>query len=556
MPIYYTTDYKLIVGYDKDPINKFRPIISKLLIDKFGKSSLNTEQIIASLFFTMDWYAKELLKILNKENDLCFFQSIFLLHEISCDCHRANPNKSPISQLSDQDFSLYRRVLKLCLEQACDIPLKNNIPFSKEYLKSKEKTLENILYLGDFIYTLSNIMAQMHLVEDSIDLKFTDDNQFYFDHKHHYGYIIESIVTSNSTHLEKAVFGKSDFDDFFEATKECLDVDYDKAVATIMLIHKELENQGGKFQLNEWFVFPKNLENIYNIPYAAGEVFYKGLTLSKENKLPILEAVYKPQSIQRYLYRPFLIWNVNGTDFTIVGDGIFQESIVSLCTNAFGWNKYPIEWENECFKAYINRKVKENDKILEDVAEKIIRENKIVFDRNITHFKKWNNKNIDIDNSECGEIDFLFLYQNKIFIADCKHNIARYDMNNYKNDYAAFDTNKKAYNKTLAKKILFLESNINAIKEHFQVILNDTDYKIDTSIVEGIFIVNTPTFIMYNNKFRIYTLKSFEELLTGEFVDQSFQIIIEEEDSVKMIKVEYPYFKKPNYFLFDIENDE
>ena len=498
MPIYFTADHKLIAGYDKGPINKFRPLISKELIHKFGTGPFEAEKITKALFFCLEWYTEEMLKILRSENDLAFFQDLFMLHEFSCEFHRSAPNKSPIPQLSDQDFAMYRRVLKLCLEQGCDIPLRTGQVNTPKYLKSKENIIEDLLYLGEFVYLFSNLLAQQHLVEDCVDLKFTDEQLYYFDHKHHYGFIIDEILKEIPDHLSKAVIDKNAFNDFIKAAKTCLDVDYDKAIATIQAVHNHFDSQGGKAVLDEWFIYPKNLENLYGIPFDKGEIFYSGLTLSRKNKLSIQDAVYKPQSINRYLYRPFLIWNVDGKDLTIIGDGIFIESIGSLCSNSLGWGKYPSEWENECFKKFIIDKMRQNDKVLEDVAEEVLNSNSIVYDRNLTKLKKWNNQNINIDTPQCGEIDFIFLYDKKIFIADSKHQTARYDMNNFKNDYSSFETGKKPYNKTLTRKVVFFSQRIDELEEHFQVLQNDRDFKLTTEDIEGIFIVNTPTFIMFN----------------------------------------------------------
>ena len=556
MPIFYTSDHKFLAWYDKSPIAKYRPEISQELVNKFGKGPFSTSEVTEALFFTLDWYANTFIDILRNENDLCFYQSIFMLHEFSCEFHRHKPNRSPITQMNDQDFAMYRRILKLCLEQACDIQLNGKEVLTPEYLKSKENTIDDLLYLGDFIYGCSNLLAEQHLIEDCVDLLFTKDDLYYFDHKHHYGYIIDETLKTFSSHLEKAVTRKDDFKEFVKAAKNCLGVEYDKAVSTIQLIHENFKSQGGKLVLDEWFIYPKNLEHLFEIPYEKGEIFFKGLTLTKDNKMPLKEAVYRPQNLNRYLYRPFLIWNVDGKDLTIVGDGIFIESIMSLCTNGFGWNKYPPEWGNRCFKEFVKEKVSKNDKILEDTIEQILKNNTVIYDRNITSLKKWSNQNVNIDNKDCGEIDFLFLHGNKVCIADSKHQTARYDMNNFKNDYASFDTNKKAYNKTLKRKVSYLEHRMDDIEEHFQVVLNDKNFKLSTSKLEGIFIVNTPTFIMYNNEYRIYTLKAFEELVKGEFVDEVFQLIIEEDDHEKFLFVKYPYFRKPTYHVFDLEDDE
>ena len=62
----------------------------------------------------------------------------------------------------------------------------------------------------------------------------------------------------------------------------------------------------------------------FGVTAEIGNKFYSGLTLSRENKLSIADAVYKPHSLFRYLYRPFLIWNVDGNDLVIVGQSLWH----------------------------------------------------------------------------------------------------------------------------------------------------------------------------------------------------------------------------------------
>lgn len=549
MPIYFTPEQKLLAWYDQKTIKKYRPIISAELINQFGRGPYNEKEMTKILFSTLEWYQNKFWEVISNETELSFYQALFLFHEVSCDFQQKKPNVSPVKEMNNQEFAVYRRVLKLCLEQGCDLKLTSGPPGSIEYLKSKEDVIDSLLYLGDFIFACSNLLAEQHLIEDCVDLKFTGDDLYYFDHKHHYGHIIKELLNSLNGHLDHAVTGNNDFIDFKAALKDCLGVDYDMAVATIQAIHENAD--GGKFILDEWWIFPQNLENLYGIPYKNGEQFFRGLTLTKENKMSLGEAVYKPHNINKYLYRPFLVYNVEGADLTFVGDKSFVESIMSLTTNAIGWGKFPEEWNNECFAAYVKRKVSANDKILEDEAEKILDSAGIIFDRNIKYLRRWNGQHLNIDNPECGEIDFLFLHNSIIYIADSKHQLARYDMNNFRNDYAYFETNKKAYNKTIKRKIEFLSNMASQLEEHFQVLQNDRNFKLGSFEVEGIFIVNTPTFIMYNNAYRIYTLKDFSEFINNTFADKTYMIFIEDEEYDALLEVNYPYFKKPNYKVFD-----
>lgn len=550
MPIYYTPEGKLLAWYNQKTIQKYRPLISAELIKEFGRGPYDEQQMTKILFFTLDWYQNQFLDVIRNETELAFYQGLFLLHEVSCEFQQKFPNVSPVMEMDSKQFAVYRRVLKLCLEQGCDLKLTSEPPGGAEYLKIKEDTIDVLLYFGDFIFACSNLLAEQHLIEDCADLRFTDEDLYYFDHKHHYGFLIKELLNSLNGHLDHAVTGDDDLNDFKAAVNDCLGVDYDKAVSTIQAIHESSE--GGKFILYPWQIYPQNLEHLFDIPYEKGEQFYKSLTLTKENKMSLQEAVYKPHNINKYLYRPFLVYNVDGADLTLVGDRSFVESIMSLTTNAIGWGKFPEEWkENDCLLDYVKRKVSTNDKILEDKAERLLLENKVVFDRNIKYLKRWNGQHINIDNADCGEIDFLFVHNSILYIADSKHQIARYDMNNFRNDYAYFETNKKAYNKTLKRKVEFLSKMAVELEEHFQVVQNNIKFKLGSLQVEGIFIVNTPTFIMYNNVYRIYTLKDFSEFVKNEFADKVYTLLIEDEEHDSFLKVNYPYFKKPNYIVFN-----
>jgi hypothetical protein len=129
MPIYFLPNGRLFAAYHDKPKLKYRPVISKLLIEKFGKKDFTTQEVTEPLFFAFDWYSNEFLKILNEQNEVSFYQAIFGLHEFASKSYQENPNKSPIPQMDDWNFAVYRRILKLCLEQACDIPLVRNVAF-------------------------------------------------------------------------------------------------------------------------------------------------------------------------------------------------------------------------------------------------------------------------------------------------------------------------------------------------------------------------------------------------------------------------------------------
>lgn len=551
MPFYHLPDGKFFAMYGQGSIDRFRFDFSEELKNRYGEGPYSSEEINLILSFSFDWYSNKFIEILNSQKEVAFFQVLFGLHEFASKAQQTNPNVSPINEMSSSDFAVYRRVLRLSLEHACELSLSRNgtVP-GLEFLKKKEEIICDVLYLGDFLYQFAELIATQKLIDDSVELRFNSNGLFYFTRKHHYNEVVKYLLSDVKEHLAHAVNDNHGQDDFRTAFKQCHGVGIEELVYIIVEIEKRNEPRGGKLAMEEWYAFPKNLELIFDLPFSQAEKLFEGLTLRKKNKLSISEAIFSPNKINKYLYRPILVWNVDGKDRAIVGQNILGESLSSLYSNAFGWNKAPEEWLNPCFKDYVKRKTLQNDKVLEDEIEKILNEKNILFDRNLKSLKRWNNQGLNINNNTCGEIDFLFIQNDTLYVCDSKHLISRYDMSNFLNDYSSFEK-KKGYNETMRRKVKFLEEKKSLVCENFQVLAGSKEYEVEYSKVEGIFVINTPTFIMFNNDLRIYTIKSFKEFVNNTFEDLEFKVVKDEADSLTIISVRYPYFRKPKYFEFN-----
>lgn len=102
-------------------------------------------------------------------------------------------------------------------------------------------------------------------------------------------------------------------------------------------------------------------------------------------------------------------------------------------------------------------------------------------------------------------------------------------------------------------KVAWFEQNINIVTEHFGLKQNSlSEYSL-----EGIFILNTPTIYMYNSQYRIFVVDQISAVLDGSFQDKTFMHYEDADDHVKLLKINYPYFRKPGYLNFDpFENTE
>jgi hypothetical protein len=114
-------------------------------------------------------------------------------------------------------------------------------------------------------------------------------------------------------------------------------------------------------------------------------------------------------------------------------------------------------------------------------------------------------------------------------------------------DYKSFTKEKNGFNKKLEKKVEWIKSNIGIVQEHFELTKQITS-TIRNFNVECFFVINTPTFYMYYSDLRIYTFHDVAKVLTDQYIDKQYSLVIEEEDGIRTVMIKYPYFKK-KYFI-------
>jgi hypothetical protein len=162
--------------------------------------------------------------------------------------------------------------------------------------------------------------------------------------------------------------------------------------------------------------------------------------------------------------------------------------------------------------------------------------NKFKFSRNIRSLKTITNDNVNIDNKDCGEIDFIIVDEqnNRLIVADSKYNKTRYEGVGYRTDY----TNFTKYETQIQKKINWVQGNIGIVQTHFRKIYKNDNIYFENFNVIGMFLINTPTFYMYNSKYLVLTLNKVEDFLNN--VDVNPMIKIQHKNST--YEYEYPYF--------------
>jgi hypothetical protein len=540
------------------PEIKFRRELSSKLVEKFGIGPYTEQGLVReALTFAFNYFCNEFLKICEKENSVRFYQFVLSQHEQAIEAaFFANQQDYP-EGISPEYIAIYRRVLKWILEQACDIALHNQEKSDANFLNRTTNKLNELVFLGDMIFTCANNYAEQDMIEDVTEIIF-EDNLYVIKHKHHYDYIFHDIQQSHGIHSFKHVVEDKPVENLQEAFENCFGLKYAFLTTVIQEIHKMNKDKGGQYCGFEWESLPLSVNSMFGADTDQARILFKGLTLDSSNKLTLKDLACKPQTMFRYLYRPILIWNIEGKKFAIVAMNAFTESIIQLTTNAIPWGKAPEEWlVNGCFQSYVHSKEDEHDKWLDDDVQQRLEDAKLQYFRNITNIKAKHGF-VSLNKKNVGEIDFIIVEhkRRRIFVVECKHLQGRYDMITQKNDFSNFTKGKKPYNKQIKNKIKWVHENIHNLSYHYNQKYGLDCPDITNYDIEGIFIINTPTFYMFNSEYRIYTVDQVVDVLKGNFSDNEKTFFINEEDNSKILTIKYPYFKKPNYVLIDFLETE
>ncbi|WP_430933223.1 hypothetical protein [Saccharicrinis sp. 156] len=514
--------------------------LSEFIIEKYGNKVFDdNNEVEAILLDSFDFFLKKFQSLIEEEKTFSFFLYTFFLNEQSWDFLIKIRSGHSLGEVNENDFSIYRRVLKLILEQGCDIDLAwGDFPTGAQVLGFDEK-IQKLYYLGSWIYTFAEQIAYQKMIGNAHTVDFDSANLIGVEWQKHYGKVYTEIVESEIPEdYSNGVYDINAVRDIKAALNSCFKIDYDEATSIIFQVKRHFSNSD--LQTIEPYVLPINLSYIKGIETIDAENFYNGMSISRTNKLSLQDAILKPYSTERYMYRPILIYCIDGVDRALIGEGKLTESLYILANNAISWNTIPKEWKlNKCMVRFMSRKGNEHDKILEDEIEALLLKNKYRYCRNIKSFKRPNQNNLNIDNHLAGEIDFIIVDDSarKIFVADSKYNKSKYEAIGYRTDYSNF---LKSYERQLSRKVNWIRDNKIILQEHLKIIYNLSDFSITTYDVEGLFFINTPTFYMYNGTYKAITINKLESFLLGEY---SLPVLEYQDCSGNVINIHHPYFK-------------
>src|SRR5690606_38308227 len=131
-------------SYDYAARDKYWGALSQYVIDKHGKEhftdQLKAEEIVCDGF---DFLSQNFKQLISTEKKFTFFLYTHWLHEQSIQIYVKTLGGFKLEKIGESEFAMYRRILKLILEQGCDIDLEwGGMPTGEEVLVMDEKIQE------------------------------------------------------------------------------------------------------------------------------------------------------------------------------------------------------------------------------------------------------------------------------------------------------------------------------------------------------------------------------------------------------------------------------
>jgi hypothetical protein len=541
----YISASEIFIMHGERSAEAYQPTIGKHIEMTFGPGRFTDDAIVRKILEEYyDYCSKLFVNIIAGIDDWLFVTYLFSFHEASVLLWQrslANENLQEKFGISEEDLSLNRRIFKLALEQTCDNNYTKNNRATPEQLQEYDETIEDLLYIGSQMYQAAQFLAEMRMIQGYIEVSIEGGGLVKITRQSHIETIFQSLFSKMKQDFEKGIVDKDGVKELIGEIKNCFGIDYNFAAGQIAHIKKSHSASTWKLQTIEPGILEQNLVT-NGASKVDAENFYTGLILSEKNKLAVKDAVYKVNSMERYLFRPILEISQNGKKRHLIGVEKWSESIVILATNNFQWNKAPEEWRrNKCFQSYLEKKSNEHDALLENEVEEILNQNHIPFFRNIKSFGNGKEaKSINV--AGVGEIDFIWLdtRRKRIVVADCKYNRARYDAMSFSADFTNF---KDSYEKKISGKSKWVNENRDLVYNHFLRHNPGLSIDIDQYTIEELFIINTPTLYMYLNRVNTVCFFNLEEFILNNYTHPSITVSFKIGNRTTILVKEYPYLQ-------------
>ena len=539
MGAYLIEDKKVVLPEYKDEyIDCYWSTLTPMIEPEMGEEEITEpDKVTEILKKCFTHFCSLWLEAIKEIPEAAFFLFCNDIHEDSIDLWLTLVDGQTLP-ISEEDFAVSRRTLKIILEQGCKLQLTGHRNFVEQVNEQADrytKHLEKLMYLGSWCIALSEEVSNSQLFPKSKGVRI-EGGLFTILTYQPYPELFKFVHQEHPKHNSNVQLSSSIYD-FKTLLKDTMKVDYD--VLASFINHKFL-SPNYNYSITSIVPLLDGLHTELGYDKAFLTDFYEGLTVSERNVMSIEDCILKNQASERFMFRPILEYTIDDKKYNVIGYNKWAESFTVLATNCFPFGHYPEEWKkHKSIKDFVLKVSNEHDDILEAPIVAFLRQEGIKVDGKIKSLKTKSGNNIPIEIEGLGEIDLIFIDEpNKIvYVGECKHNRSRFDVNNWKRDYSNF---VDKYETQLSNKEKWVKENLPIVAEHFEIIYG-SQIDFNGYTVVAAFFINAPTIYMFNGKYRAFTFTDLKNIIAGTFEDVIFRIT--EKETGRTFDIEHPYFK-------------
>jgi len=444
--------------------------------------------------------------VIAQEHMATFYTYVYELNELASEL-----NDLPAldqTQILAVELASYRRVLKLVLEQSCKRVLTLGTEMNQERVDNAAQydgLFADLFYLGVWAYSFGEQVAEIQMIGVFQQVRLEQDGTIRILPERLVQAVRSYMLEDYRRHTDSVVLNKGAVHGVRKALFDSLRVDFD---GLGQVLNEDDEHPGmtwGLMKLDMAALAQETGAEEHDV-----RTFYEGLTLSKSNVPSVADSILQPQSNHRMLYRPFLLLETEEGPLYLSGKRMWREAITSMLTNALPYEHGPREWLKHAGFREFSRQVSSNqDAVLEDAVESMIRETVMPYDRSVKSLTRPGLDNLVVKHNP-GEMDFIVVDKDRaiVFVLECKHHRSRFDMVSWRREQQKFAAE---YEPKLLKKVEWVKENLLTVVTHVTARKGLEAVDASSMTVLGAFVVNAPCFYLYDGQFDCFTLSALEK---------------------------------------------
>lgn len=263
-------DEKLILSYEYEKyLNYWKSLSSTITSEYSNKTFTDHIDVENVLSYGFQFFVDRFKEIVLGQKSFSFFLYSHWLHEQSIQVYKKTLAGFEISEISETEFAMYRRILKLILEQGCDIDLiGGKFPLDEEILAFDE-IIQELIYLGTWIYQFADHLAFQKMIDECYVVYFDENQLLVIDWQHHYGEAYNQLFPDLKFDYVNATMDEKALPELKETVEKCFKIDFNFACGIIFEIKKHHNPLIPDHQTIQPHILPQNIINAFNGYSAA-----------------------------------------------------------------------------------------------------------------------------------------------------------------------------------------------------------------------------------------------------------------------------------------------